>query len=192
MNRSLVLPWCCMGSPISPLIANLFMEEFEVKALSSCPHPPSLWLRFVDDNFVTTEAENSKTLLQHINNRDPHILFTVEEPSQQGRLPFLDTLVTMQPNNTFTTMCYRKPTHTDQYLHWESNHFITTKQSVYNTLARRATSGLIKPRSIRPRTVTHQEGSPGMPFSKLGFKPITSQVQRKQPSQSTKQQQQPN
>ena len=27
-----------MGSPISTLIANLFMEEFEVKALSSAPH----------------------------------------------------------------------------------------------------------------------------------------------------------
>ena len=28
-----------MGSPISPLIANIFIEEFEVKALSSIPHP---------------------------------------------------------------------------------------------------------------------------------------------------------
>ena len=29
-----------MGSPISPLIANLFIVEFEVKALSSAPHTP--------------------------------------------------------------------------------------------------------------------------------------------------------
>ena len=37
-----------MGSPISPLIANIFMEEFEVKALQSCPNPPpcglGLWM----------------------------------------------------------------------------------------------------------------------------------------------------
>ena len=127
-----------MGSSISTLIANLFMEEFEVKALSSCPHPPTLWLRFVDDTFVIPKAEQSKPLLQHINKQHPHIQFAVGEPSQQGTLPFLDTLVTIECNNTFTTSVYRKPTHTDQFLHWDSNHFITAKQSVYNTLAHRA------------------------------------------------------
>ena len=127
-----------VGSPISPLIANLFMEEFEVKALSSCPHPPTLCLRFVDDTFVITKAEHNQPLHQHINNQDPHLQFTVEESSQQGTLPILDTLVTIEFNNTFTTSVYRKPTHIDQYLHWDSNHFITTKQSVYNTLVHRA------------------------------------------------------
>ena len=126
-----------MGSPISPLIANIFMEEFEVKALQSCPNPPSMWLRFVDDTFVINQAELSQDLLQHINTQDPHIQFTVE-PTQQGSLPFLDTLVTIQPDNTLNTSVYRKPTHTDQYLHWDSNHHITAKQSVYNTLAHRA------------------------------------------------------
>ena len=37
-----------MGSPISPLIVNIFMEEFEVKALQSFPNPPpfgsGLWM----------------------------------------------------------------------------------------------------------------------------------------------------
>ena len=126
-----------MGSPISPLIANIFMEEFEVKALQSFPNPPSLWLRFVDDTFVINKAEHSLDLLQHINSQDPHIQFTVE-PTQQGSLPFLDTLVTIQPDNTFSTSVYRKPTPTDQYLHWDSNHHITAKQSVFNTLPHRA------------------------------------------------------
>ena len=99
--------------------------------------PPSPWLRFVDDTFVINRAEHNQDLLQHINNQDPHIQFTVE-PTQQGSLPFLDTLVTIQPDNTFNTSVYRKPTQTDQYLHWDSNHHITAKQSVFNTLAHRA------------------------------------------------------
>ena len=32
---------------------------------------------------------------------------------------------------------YRNPTHMDQYLHQDSNHFITAKNSVFNTLAYR-------------------------------------------------------
>ena len=104
-----------VGPPISPLIANILMEEFEVKALSSTP-TPSLWLRFVDDTFVINKAECSQALLQHINNQGPHIQFT-SEPTQQGSLPFLDTLVTIEQDNTFSTSVCRKPTHTDQYLH---------------------------------------------------------------------------
>ena len=70
--------------------------------------------------------------------RTPHIQFTVEEPDQHESPPFLDTKVKPGPNNTLSTTVYRKPTHTDQYLHWNSNHFISVKHSVYNTLAHRA------------------------------------------------------
>ena len=127
-----------MGSPISTLIANLFMEEFEVKALSTTPHPPCLWVRFVDDTLVIHKTEHSTQLLHHINSRDPNTQFTVEEPGRDCSIPFLDTKDTPGPNNTIHTKVYRKPTHTDQYLHWDSNHFITPKNSVHNTLAHRA------------------------------------------------------
>ena len=117
-----------MGPPISPFIANLFMEEFKVKALSSSPHPPWLWIRYVDDTFVIQEAKHSQQLLQHIYSQDPHIQFTVEEPNQEGALPFLDTLISPGPTSRLVTTVYRKPKHTDQYLHWDSNHFITAKK----------------------------------------------------------------
>ena len=43
-----------MGSPISPLIANLFME---VKTNSSAP-TPRLWLKYMDDTFVIQQAQH--------------------------------------------------------------------------------------------------------------------------------------
>ena len=41
-----------MGSPTSPIVANLFMEDFEKKAIESSPHPSCFWRRFVDDTFT--------------------------------------------------------------------------------------------------------------------------------------------
>ena len=31
-----------MGSPVSPIVANLYMEYLEQKALSTAPHPPQI------------------------------------------------------------------------------------------------------------------------------------------------------
>ena len=83
------------------------------------------------------DAGHSQQLLQCINTQDPHIQFTMEELDQEVSLPFLDTLVSPGPNNTLTTTVFRKPTHTDQYLHWDSNHFIVSKCSAFNTLVTR-------------------------------------------------------
>ena len=169
-----------MGSPISPLIANLFMEEFEVKALSTCPHPPYLWLRFIDDTFVITKADHSQPLLQHINSQDPHIQFTVE-PTQQRSLPFMDTLVTIKPDNTFSTTVYRKPTHTDQYLHWDSNHHITAKQCLQH-IGPWGKGSIINPENLRQGLTTHQNSSTCLPISKMGSQSMAPQVPQQQPT----------
>ena len=36
------------GSPLSPIVANLFMEDLEEKVINSSPQKPRWWLRFVD------------------------------------------------------------------------------------------------------------------------------------------------
>ena len=41
-----------MGSPLSPIVANLFMEKFERKALDSYALKPKFWIRFMDDTNV--------------------------------------------------------------------------------------------------------------------------------------------
>ena len=68
-----------MGSPVSPIVANIYMEYLEQKALSTAPHPPKFWHRFVDDIFVIHKEVNKQGFLQHINSVDPAIKFTVED-----------------------------------------------------------------------------------------------------------------
>ena len=92
---------------------------------------------YVDDTFVVQQAKHSPHLLKHIHSRDPHISFTMEDPNKEGTLPFLDTLISLGPNNTLVTSVYQKPSHTEQYLHWDSNHFFLAKCSIYNTVAHR-------------------------------------------------------
>ena len=96
------------------------------------PHTPHIWLRYIDDTLVILEAKHSQQLLQHINSWDQHIQFTVEEPNREGALPFLHTLVSPGPNNTLVTIVYGKPTHTNQYLQWDSNH--STQQQIVSSI----------------------------------------------------------
>ena len=64
--------------------------------------------------------------------------FTAENARADGSLPFLDTLVTAKGDGSLSTSIYRKPTHTNQYLQWDSHHAIANKYSVINSLLHRA------------------------------------------------------
>ena len=57
-----------MGVPLSPVLANIFMEYFEEMALGSTSLKPSMWLRYVDDTFILwPRQEDVQILLDHVN-----------------------------------------------------------------------------------------------------------------------------
>ena len=62
-----------MGSPVSPVLANLYMEFFEDRTLSTVVNPPRWWKRIVDDTFVILKKDKKEEFLQHINSVDPSI-----------------------------------------------------------------------------------------------------------------------
>ena len=132
------LEGAAMGSPLSPIVANLYMESFEVEAIRSAPHPPCLWKTFVDDTFTILQSSHKEEFLEHLNSVDHHIQFTAEDQRSDGAMPFLDILVIPGGDGSLSTSVYRKPTHTDLYLQWDSYHTLTSKYSVIGTLHHRA------------------------------------------------------
>ena len=82
---------------------------------------------------------------KHINKVDPAIKFTVEGNQQYGAIPFLDTKIKPEADNTLSLIVYMIPTHTNQYLQWDSHHNLAPKYSVINTLTHRASTVGTKP-----------------------------------------------
>ena len=115
-----------MGSPISCIVANFYMEDFEMRAINTSPHPPLMWKIFVDDTFVVIKAAQKQSFLDHINSIDHDIQYTSEEPRSDGCMPFLDILITPGEYGSLATTVYRKPTHTYLYMQWDSHHAISS------------------------------------------------------------------
>ena len=62
----------------------------------------------------------------------------VKKQGDDGSLPFLDVLIIPDEEGSLKTTVYRKPTHMDLYLQWDSNHTVSSKYSVVGSLQHRA------------------------------------------------------
>ena len=126
-----------MGSPLAPVLANLFMGHHEaiwLNGYTGCK--PLFYKRYVDDiiSIFNTE-EDSLNFLDYLNTRHPNIRFTMEKQIK-NKISFLD--VHLENLNSLITSVFRKSTFTGILTNFHSYTSFIYKKSLINCLIDRA------------------------------------------------------
>ena len=137
-----------MGSPLGPVLANIFMCELENNMVPKLDKELYGWKRFVDDIFAYTEPKNIDNIMARLNDFHENIKFKYEF-EKDGKIPFLDVLVIRTEGNQIETTVYRKTTHTNIYINWNSYAPTNWKYVTAQILIKRAysicsTQGLLR------------------------------------------------
>ncbi|KFD64516.1 hypothetical protein M514_12999 [Trichuris suis] len=130
-----------MGSPLSPVLADVLMEYLEDRAFSEADHTilSHFFKRCVDDIFVIIESGQEDRFLTFLNELFPNtISLTIEK----------------EVADCLKTTVYRKPTHSDSYLHF-SSHQPQADNGYPASLAHSVIQKtLANPQRIQNRTIT--------------------------------------
>ena len=103
-----------MGSPLSPILAEIYMNNFENEILNNSKYKNNIkiWKRYVDDILLIwsgTDRQLDKLLID-INKVNEDIKFTIEKGNKQ--INYLDLDIKINDELKFEFKIFRKPTHT--------------------------------------------------------------------------------
>ena len=119
-----------MGSPLGPVIANIFMVHLEEMLIPGLSDRLSSWYRYVDDTFTFIKEGEIENIQAILNNFHESIKFTYESETD-NMISFLDVNVTRKMDGTFDTAVHRKKTDKSIYINWDA---FTTRQWKIGTL----------------------------------------------------------
>ena len=105
-----------MGSPVGPLLANIFVSRFDAELGSFS----KFYFRYVDDVIWTVRVGGRQYLLDFVNSAHPNLKFTIEEPHETNGLAFLDMKVHRLADGTLSSEWYRKNTDTGILLNFHA------------------------------------------------------------------------
>ena len=105
-----------MGSPVGPLLANIFVSRFDAELGSFS----KFYFRYVDDVIRTLRVGGRQYLLDFVNSMHPNLKFTIEEPDETNWLAFLDMKVRRLADGTLSSEWYRKNTDTGILLNFHA------------------------------------------------------------------------
>lgn len=108
-----------MGSPLGPVLANIFMVELEKTMIPRLSEKLSLWYRYVDDTFTFIKKGEIPIVKDILETFHQDIKFTFEE-EKDNIISFLDVDIKRKGCGSFDTKVHRKDTDTNIYLNWKS------------------------------------------------------------------------
>lgn len=125
-----------MGSPLSPIIADLVLQDLKEYALSRLTFTPPFYYRYVDDIATAAPPNQFDALLTVFNSFHERLRFTLEI-GDNDRLNFLVVSLIVEDNRIIFDW-FHKSTYSGRYLNYHSKHHITQKRAVAFTLIDRA------------------------------------------------------
>ncbi|KAL7307629.1 hypothetical protein TKK_0000317 [Trichogramma kaykai] len=128
-----------MGSNISPLFADMVMNDLETDVLKRLRDEhnfmPLFYFRYVDDSIMCLRSEDINLVLTAFNSYNQFLKFT-HELSTDNSINFLDTTVTID-NGSIINNWYRKSSSSGRFLDFNSNHPESLKiNMIYNLVDR--------------------------------------------------------
>ena len=85
-----------MGSPLglNSYPAEIRVTDIEQRAIANSTRKPKHYYHFVDDGFGHFINRNhAEEFLEHLNSLAPDLDYTIEHPSPDGSIPFLNVLI---------------------------------------------------------------------------------------------------
>ena len=124
------------------------MQNIEEQACATYAWSIPLWLCYVDDTVTAVHKDEIDDFHEHLNRRKVDIKFS-KEIEENGKIPFLDRLVTCN-NNRLRMTIYRKHVPIDLIL--DQSSYNPTSHNATTTLTRRAQLDWDSPDSLQDKT----------------------------------------
>jgi len=114
-----------MGSPLSPIIADVVLQDVEKRALGRLGIEVPFYMRYVDDIATAVHYTQHNRLLNIFNSFHPRLQFTMEIGGK--RLDFLDVTI-INNNDKIEFDWFHKSTFSGRYLNFLSAHPLSQKR----------------------------------------------------------------
>ena len=117
-----------MGSPLSPILANMVLQDLEEEIITKNNIVLSFYFRYVDDILLAVHKESVDEFLELFNTYHERLKFTVDYSDENG-INFLDVKLMKQERKKIFDI-YKKPTNSGRYLNFFSNYPLIHKRGV--------------------------------------------------------------